>query len=86
MAVLQVRIDDKLRDEAKEVVDALGMDLTTAVRMFLKQMVMQNGLPFRPEIDPFFSPRNQEALKTSIEQSKKGEFVKKSLSELQAME
>jgi len=86
MAVLQVRIDDKLRDEAKEVVDALGMDLTTAVRMFLKQMVMQNGLPFRPEIDPFFSPRKQEALKTSIEQSKKGEFVKKSLSELQAME
>jgi len=39
------------------------MDLTTAVRMFLKQMVMQNGLPFRPEIDPFFSPRNQETLK-----------------------
>ena len=36
--------------------------LSTAVRLFLTQMVRENGLPFRPTADPFFSVKNQEHL------------------------
>ncbi|PIT09846.1 hypothetical protein BGI40_01790 [Snodgrassella communis] len=83
MANLQIRIDDKLRDEAQQIANDLGMDLTTAVRVFLKQMVNDKGFPFRPDLDPFYSPKNQEALKVSISQLNAGEIVSKTLDELQ---
>lgn len=58
MANLQVKIDDKLNADAKAVAANIGMDVNTAVRIFLKQFVRENGLPFRPAADPFFSPEN----------------------------
>ena len=36
MAILQVRIDDELKNQASVVYGELGIDLSTAVRMFLK--------------------------------------------------
>lgn len=44
--LVQVRIDDELKQQATAVYDALGIDLSTAVRMFLKRSVMVNGVPF----------------------------------------
>ncbi|MDD7224360.1 MAG: type II toxin-antitoxin system RelB/DinJ family antitoxin, partial [Lachnospiraceae bacterium] len=35
--LVQVRIDDELKNQATAVYDALGIDLSTAVRMFLKR-------------------------------------------------
>lgn len=51
MANLQIRIDDDLRDKAQQIAQDLGMDLTTTVRIFLKQMVHNHGLPFIPKLD-----------------------------------
>lgn len=44
--LVQVRIDEDLKNQATIVYDALGIDLSTAVRMFLKRSVMVNGVPF----------------------------------------
>ncbi len=43
---IQVRVDDKLKQEATDILDSIGMDMPTAVRMFLKKIVMERGLPF----------------------------------------
>lgn len=45
-SLVQFRIDDELKAQATAVYDALGIDLSTAVRMFLKRSVMVNGVPF----------------------------------------
>lgn len=55
MAYIQFRIDDELRDKAQAIAAEMGLDLTTAVRMFLHQMVRQKGLPFRPTAEPEMS-------------------------------
>lgn len=44
--LVQFRIDDELKKQATAVYDALGIDLSTAVRIFLKRSVMVNGVPF----------------------------------------
>lgn len=44
--LVQVRVDDDLKNQATAVYDALGIDLSTAVRMFLKRSIMVNGIPF----------------------------------------
>ena len=51
MAVLQIRIDDELKKQASTLFDELGLDLSTAVRMFLKKAVLEKGLPFDAKID-----------------------------------
>lgn len=48
--LVQVRIDDELKNQATAVYDALGIDLSTAVRMFLKRSVLVNGVPFEMKL------------------------------------
>lgn len=43
MAQINVRIDDDLKKESIRILDSLGLDLTSAVKMFLKQVVLQEG-------------------------------------------
>lgn len=72
MANLQIKIDDSLRDDAQFVANQLGLDVASAVRMFLVQMVKHNGLPFRPIADPFYSVANQKYLKHAISDIENG--------------
>ena len=86
MANLQIRLDDSLKDKAQAVVQDMGLDLFGAIRIFLAQGVKENGFPFRPTNDPFYSAKNQEALRHSIEQIEAGKIVTKTLDELRRME
>ena len=44
--LLQLRIDENLRKEASDVYSQLGLDLPTAIRMFLTRSVQVRGIPF----------------------------------------
>ena len=44
--LLQVRLDEKLKNAADNVFSGLGLDTSTAVRMFLTAAVETRGLPF----------------------------------------
>lgn len=41
-----MRIDPNLKEKANEVFDDLGLNMSTAVNMFLKAVVREQGLPF----------------------------------------
>jgi DNA-damage-inducible protein J len=45
-SVVQIRVDEELKKQATNICEELGIDLPTAVRMFLKRTVRQNGIPF----------------------------------------
>lgn len=45
-SVLQVRIDEELRKETSEIFHNLGLDMSSAVRLFLNRVVVEQGLPF----------------------------------------
>ena len=45
-SIIQCRVDDKTKLEATEIYEKLGIDLSTAIRMFLKRSVLMNGIPF----------------------------------------
>lgn len=44
--VLQTRVDVETKKEAEELFDSLGLDTTTAIRLFLKQSINQQKIPF----------------------------------------
>ena len=51
MSQIAVRVDDKLKKEATEVFSELGLDMTTAVKLFLKQSVLTRSIPFELKLD-----------------------------------
>lgn len=51
MGVLQVRVDDDLKNQASAIYSELGIDLSTAIRMFLKRTVLEKGIPFDTKLD-----------------------------------
>lgn len=46
MATLQIQIDDALKKEAEDLFFSLGLDIATAVRIFLNAAVENAGIPF----------------------------------------
>lgn len=72
-ATLQVRLDTQLKKDAERFFSAAGLDTTTAVRMFLKQVLIRQAIPFDIIAnDPFYAPVNQKVLKASICQLEAG--------------
>ena len=63
-SLLQVRVDESLKSEASTIYENLGIDLSTAVRMFLKRSVLENGIPFEMKlpITEYKSDRGLQAL------------------------
>ena len=45
-SVIQVRIDDDIREKADDLFKSLGTDTTTAIRIFLVQALQVDGFPF----------------------------------------
>ena len=45
-SLVQLRIEDSLKNRAVELFSKLGLDLPTAIRMFLTRSVQVQGIPF----------------------------------------
>jgi len=85
MAQLNIRIDDDLKARADSLFDELGLNMSTAVNIFVRQAVRQGGIPFEVKVDPFWSEANQTRIKESLDQLKNGQVVIKTMDELEAM-
>jgi DNA-damage-inducible protein J len=46
MATIQIRVDDTIKAAADSLFDSLGLDTSTAVRMFLSAALANGGIPF----------------------------------------
>ena len=46
MATIQVRVDDNIKAAADSLFNSLGLDTSTAVRMFLSAALANDGIPF----------------------------------------
>ena len=43
---LNIRIDEDLKKKAEEIFNELGLNMSTALTVFLRQTVRSNGIPF----------------------------------------
>ena len=51
MSQIAVRVDDALKKEATAIFNELGLDMSTAVKLFLKQSVLTRSIPFDVKLD-----------------------------------
>ena len=44
---MSIRIDSDVKAKAQALFSALGIDMTTAINIFLRQAIQHQGIPFR---------------------------------------
>ena len=55
-ALIQARIDSKVKEDAESIMNQLGISLNEAIRMFLMQVIIHKGIPFKPTLKPEYEP------------------------------
>ena len=85
-SVVQFRVDDELKEQATAVCENLGIDLPTALRMFMKRTVLANGIPFNMTLpkEAYRSNRAVRAMFAQGEDAKKNGTADMTLEEINA--
>lgn len=79
---VNVRMDEELKKQAEQLFAELGINMTTAVNMFIRQSVNYGGIPFDiVRKDPFFSETNMARLKKSVDELNAGKGTVRELVE-----
>lgn len=55
-SLIQARVDSKVKDDAEKIMNQLGISLNEAIRMFLMQVIIHKGIPFKPTLKPEYEP------------------------------
>ncbi|EKD23744.1 MAG: Toxin-antitoxin system, antitoxin component, ribbon-helix-helix fold protein [uncultured bacterium] len=48
MTTLNIRIDEKIKAKANKTFEDMGLDMSSAIKLFLTQSIKEKGLPFTP--------------------------------------
>jgi DNA-damage-inducible protein J len=70
---ITIDIDKNLKEQAEIMFDDFGMNLATAVNVFLKQSLRRGKFPFEID-DPFYNEQNQNYLRQAVEEVKAGKL------------
>lgn len=62
----QIRIDEITKKQAVELLEGLGLNLSDAVNIFLRQVILQGGIPFEVKY-----PQFKQEIIDAIEESQK---------------
>ena len=68
---LNVRIDKNIKKQAQKVVEELGLDLSSAVKLFLNKVVMTKSIPFELRTVNGYTPEYEARLLKEVKNMKK---------------
>ena len=74
---MNIRVDSEVKNSAKKILSEIGLDLSTAVNIFLRQTIRENGIPFDLKLDI-----PNEETKKAIREAEKGIGMSKSFKSL----
>ena len=88
--VTSVKIDAALKREAQTLFNSLGLNMTTAINLFLNQAVLEQAIPFRvgkPESQMVYTKEEfRQKLEDGRKEIRSGRGVVKTMEELREME
>lgn len=79
---INVRIDEELKKQFENFCNETGLNISTAINIFVKTVVRENQIPFKITTDPFYSSENMAHLKKSISNLNNGKGVAHELMEV----
>lgn len=68
---IQIRIDSKTKNAAKKTLDGVGLDMSSAVKLFLTNVINRKGIPLDLRTENGFTIAQEQALVRETEEAKK---------------
>lgn len=62
---IHIKVDDDLKSNAERLFDDLGINMTAAITMFLKQSLTEQALPFQPRTERYYSASARNEVETN---------------------
>lgn len=85
MATIQIRIDEKTKRSVQKVLAELGLDMSTAVKAYLKQIELHEGIPLKLVTKNGLTPQEEKEIIKASRQARRGENVSKSFKSAKAL-
>ena len=73
---IHIRVEPKVKEKVEEILNKLGMTSTEAINIYLKQIILNSGIPFEIKM-PQYSNEMIEAIEEAKEMEKHPEKYKK---------
>ncbi|MBA4336881.1 type II toxin-antitoxin system antitoxin, RelB/DinJ family [bacterium] len=86
MATIQLRIDSATKKSAKNILDKLGIDMSSAIKIYLKQIVINKGIPFKVITENGMTVGEEQEILKAVEEAEKGINVTKPMDPDEAIE
>jgi DNA-damage-inducible protein J len=85
MTTIQLRIDESTKKAVKKTLDKLGLDLSSAIKIYLMQIVIKKGIPFPLITENDMTPEQETAILEASEDAKKDKNVTKPMTVKEAV-
>lgn len=86
MTTIQVRIDEKTKHSAQKVLDELGLDMSSAIKVYLKQIIFHRGIPLQLVTQNGLSPAAEQSIIKASAEAKRGVNVTPAMSVREAID
>ena len=72
MVQVNFRVDEEVKRRAELACKNMGMNMSTAINIFLVKMGNEQRIPFEVSVDPFYSAENMIELERRVADAKAG--------------
>jgi len=86
MTTIQIRIDEKTKKSAKKILEEIGLDMSTAIKVFLKQVSIRKGMPFQTLTENGLTEKEEDEILKASEEARKGINVSPAMDAKDALE
>ena len=86
MTTINIRIDKQIKKEATELFEDLGLDMSTALNLFLRKSIAYGGIPFeirKPNADTLAAMEEVEQIKSGKLKAKRYNNLNEMFSDLE---
>ena len=85
MTTVQIRIDERTKRDAKRVLDKLGIDMSGAIKLFLRQLTIRKEMPMRLLTENGFTVEEENEILKASEEAMAGKNVSAPMNAKQAI-
>lgn len=75
---IQIRIDKKTKQQAKKILDDLGLDMSVAVKMLFKQIIYTKNIPYEIRDTNGFTLKQAQNLREAVKEAESSPKIFKS--------
>lgn len=81
---VNIRMDERLKEQFDDFCENTGMTMTTAICIFVKKVVAEQKIPFEITAnDPIYSPENVAKIKAISKEMDEGKYYELDLDEVE---